>query len=413
MSPANRPTMDPSLHPLSTDASGFAAVASLLATVRRRLWRERFVQATRTALWAWAAILAAAAALHLAVGQPHLGIAVAVAAGAWLAALAGAALRRPTEPESALFADRFLGGESAYSTWLEARAGGNAADTPALHRLAQWTAAAVPASRRALDTRQPQSRLVRPLAAAGICTAVAALVTALPTAERNASGEPAREARTATTTVEAPSLGDDALARELAAELATPAGPSVGPGDPGRGSMGHADGADPAASAAMAREPRTAEPGAPREGERRATAAEAAVAATDGASPVGTAGADLGADDRLRASATRAAGTGREAGTSRDELAATDGSRALQGAMTVQRRDVTRPGDEAARQADMTQAGIYDGEAAAASGDSIAAPAAAAARPPAARREAALSPAETAYVTAWAEVARAATAEHR
>ena len=61
----------------------------------------------------------------------------------------------------------------------------------------------------------------------------------------------------------------------------------------------------------------------------------------------------------------------------------------------------------------MTQAGIYDGEAAAASGDSIAAPAAAAARPPAARREAALSPAETAYVTAWAEVARAATAEHR
>jgi hypothetical protein len=412
MSRADRSTMNPSLPPQFAGPNGAAAVNSLLSAVRRRLWRERFVEATRTALWAWAAILAVAAALHLAVGQPRIGIAVAVAAGAGLVALVGTALRRPTEAESALFADRVLGGESGYSTWLEARAGGAAADTPALRRLAQWTAAAIPASRRALDTLQPPSRLARPLAAAGICTAVAALITALPAMEHNASGEPAREARTAATRVEAPSLGDDALARELAAELAGPEVPSVGPGDPGRGSMGHADGGDPAATAAMAPGPRTADPGAPRDGARRATDAEAAVAATNSA-PDGMAHADLGADDRSHASAARAAGSGREAGTSRDESAATDGSRAAQGAMTVQRRDVTRPGDEAARQADMTQAGIYDGDAAAASGDSIAEVAAAAARPPAARREAALSPAETAYVMAWAEAARASRAEPR
>ncbi len=403
--------MNPSLTPRSADASGVAAVDSLLAAVRRRLWREQFVQATRTALWAWAAILAVAAALHLAVGQPRIAMALAVAAGAGLVALAGATLRRPSEAESALFADRFLGGESAYSTWLEARAGGEAADTRALHRLAQWTAAAIPASHRALDTLQSPLRLARPLAAAGICTAVATLVTALPAVERNPLGGPARAARTAATAVETPSLGDDALARELAAELATPEVRSVDPGDPGRGSMGHADGADPAATAAMAPGPRTAEPGAPRD-ERRATDAEAAVAAANGA-PDGTAHADLGADDRSPASEARAAGGGREAGTSRDESAATDGSRALQGALTVQRRDVTRPGNEAARQADMTQAGIYASEGAAASGDSIAAPAAAAARPPAARREAALSPTETAYVTAWAEAVRASRAEHR
>jgi hypothetical protein len=398
---------------MPTAASGFAAVHSLLAAVRRRLWRERFVHASRTALWAWAAILAAGAALHLAVGQPRFGIALAIAAGAWLVALAGAALRRPTESESALFADRFLGGESAYSTCLEARAGGAAADTPALHRLAQWTATAVPASRRALDALQPPLRLARPLAAAGICTAVAALVTALPVAERHASGESAREAGAAATPVETPSLGDDALARELAAELATPVGPSVGPGDPGRGSMGPADRADAPTSAAMAPELRTAEPGTPRDGARRATGEEAAVAAAADASPAGTPGADLAADDRSGSDATRAAGTGREAGTSRDELAATNGSRALQGALAVQRRDVTRPGDEAARQADMTQAGTYDGEAATVNGDPVAAAAAAAARPPAAQREATLTPAETVYVTAWAEAVRAARAEQR
>jgi hypothetical protein len=412
MSSVTPPNVNPNPPPMPAAASGFAAVQSLLAAVRRRLWRERFVQATRIALWIWAAILAAAAALHLAVGQPRLGIAVAVAAGAWLVTLAGAALRRPTEPESALFADRFLGGESGYSTWLEARAGGNAADMPALHRLAQWTAAAVPASRRALDALQPPSRLVRPLAAAGICTAVAALVTSLPVAERQASGESAREARNAETPVEAPSLGDDALVRELAAELATESGSSVGPGDPGRGSMGPTERADAQTAATVAREPHTAEPGTPRDGERRTTGEEAAVAAADDASPAGTPGADPGADDRSGSDATRVAGSGREAGTSRDELAATTGSRALQGALTVQRRDVTRPGDEAARQADMTQAGIYDGEAAANNG-AVAAPAAAAARPPAAQREAALSPAETAYVTAWAEAVRAARAEQR
>jgi hypothetical protein len=413
MSAVTRPAVNPNPPPMPAAASGFAAVHSLLAAVRRRLWRERFVQAARTALWAWAAILAAAAALHLAVGQPGFGIALAVGAGAWLVALAGAALRRPSESESALFADRFLVGESAYSTWLEARSGGDAADTPALHRLAQWTAAAVPASRRALDTRQSPLRLVRPLAAAGICTAVAALVTALPAAERTASGDPARAARTVATPVEAPSLGDDALARELAAELATPASTSVGPGDPGRGSMGQAGREDAPPSAAMAHEPGAAEPGTPRDGARRATGEEAAVAAAADASPAGTPGADPGADDRSGSAATRDAGSGREAGTSRDELAATDGSRALQGALAVQRRDVTRPGDEAARQADMTQAGIYDGGAATANGAPVAAAAAAAARPPAAQREAALSPAETAYVTAWAAAARAARAEQR
>jgi hypothetical protein len=56
----------------------------------------------------------------------------------------------------------------------------------------------------------------------------------------------------------------------------------------------------------------------------------------------------------------------------------------------------------------MAQAGIYAGEAAMAGGGPVAAPTAAAARPPAARREAALSPAEAAYVAAWAEAVTAA-----
>jgi hypothetical protein len=140
---------------------------------------------------------------------------------------------------------------------------------------------------------------------------------------------------------------------------------------------------------------------------------ETGVAARDGGSAAGTPQGESADDDIGRASAARAPGSGREAGTTRDDLAGTEGSPVLSGALTVQRRDMIRPGDEAARQADMAQAGIYAGETPMASGGSVAAPTAAAARPPAARRETALSPAEAAYVAAWAEAVSAARGSRR
>jgi len=406
---AVNPAPDPAIRPAGSDASSASTMRSLLAAVRRRLWRDRFIHATRNALWAWAALLAAAAALHLALGQPGLATALAVAVVAWLVALAWAALRRPTRAESALFADRCLGGQSAYSTWLEAgMADTGGPHSPALRRLTQWTTAAVPTSRAALAALRTPSRLARPLAAAGICTAVAALVTALPGAGRSPTADAEREARNGARPAEALSIDDDALARELEAELATSADSSVGPHDPARGSMHSDDVTDAAPLAAEAGESSAAAPLSARDEVLQSAAEVSGIAARDGRSPAGTPQVEPADDGVGRASAARAPGSGREAGTTRDDLAATDGSPVLAGALTVQRRDTIRPGDEAARQADMAQAGIYAGEATMAGGGLLAAPTAAAARPPAARREAVLSPAEAAYVAAWAEAVTAA-----
>ena len=396
------------VRPAGSDASNASTVRSLLAAVRGRLWRDRFIHATRNALWAWAVLLTAATALHLALGHPALAMALAVVVVAWIFALAWASLRRPTLAESALFADRFLGGESAYSTWLEAGVA-DAGDrhSPALQRLSQWTDTAVPTSRAALAALHTPSRLGRPLAAAGICTAVAALVMALPDAGRSPVPQAARDGASPT---EALSINDDALSRELEAELATPADSSVGPHDPARGSMRGDGGTDAAASASHPAESSAAVPPSTRDEVMQSTADASRVAARDGGTPVGTPQAEPADDGVGRASAARTPGSGREAGTTRDDLAATDGSPVLPGALAVQRRDMIRPSDEAARQADMAQAGIYAGEVTTASGGPVAAPTVAAARPPAARRETALSPAETAYVAAWVEAVSAARA---
>lgn len=403
--------MKPDPYPMNGESNGSSAVRSLLAAVRDRLWRERFVTAVRVALWSWAAILAAATALHLALGWPGLAVALAVATVAGTAALARAALRRPSEAESALYADRCLGGESAYSTWREANASTDGAqDTPALRRLTQWTSAAAPRSRSALEALHVPLRLARPIAVAAICTAVAALVTALPAADRSESVERSRRAYDQSQPTESLSLDDDSLSRELAAELATPARSPVGPEHSGRGSMQRTRDGDGATPTSVAGEPNEAQALASREGTRQATAAEAAVATAGAESPVVPSRA---ADDAGEAAAARAPGFGREAGTSRDELAATAGSRALQGALAVQRRDVIGPDEDSARQADMAQAGIYDGEASAATRTAATLPEAAAAHPPAARREAVLTPAEAAYVQAWAETARTVRTEQR
>lgn len=402
--------MTPGQHVLSDGKDGSTSVRLLLAMVRRRLWRERFVVALRVALWSWAAILAFAAALHVAVSWPDLGIAVAIAGAAGLAALGWAALRRPSEAESALYADRRLGGESAYSTWLEARTGADdAGNTPALRRLAQWIAAAARRSQGALEALHTPFRLARPLVAATICTVVAALVTALPIADRSSGTERARQAREPSQATEPLSLDDDGLARELAAELSTPLDSPVGSEDPGRGSMQRSRDGEGATSTATPGESSAVQAAVPRDDARRATAAEASTAAagveaTDGLAPA--------ADEAGENATARVPGSGREAGTSRDELAAAAGNRALSGALAVQRRDVIGPGADSARQADMGQAGIYDRENSA-SRAAVALPEAAAARPPAARREIALTPAEAAFARAWAETTRSTRAQQR
>jgi hypothetical protein len=374
------------------------AVQSMLAAVGRRLWRRRFARAARTALWAWAAILAVAAALHLAAGRPGFLTAVALGAAAWVAAVAWAAMQRPTRSESALYADRFLGGASAYATLLEAgTAIGSRNDTPALRWLAQWAAATAPASRQALEARHDPLRLARPLATAGICTAVAAVVMSLPVAPSGTTDRLATVTAGEAGPAEPLSLGEPGLAETLAAELAT----QIPPEDAGHGSMVPADGSAVGAGpdGAARSEALT---------ETDAAGARGAVTPGSGAAGPGEALDVESADGRPgRPGLAPAPGTGREAGASRDDAAAGEGSRALQGSMTVVRRELNGM-DETDRRADMEQAGTYLDDAAAAGMTPPAVASVAPARPPAARREARLSPVEAAYVDAWRAARREA-----
>jgi hypothetical protein len=99
----------------------------------------------------------------------------------WTAMMAWAALRRPSESACALWADRHLGGESAFGTLLEMRDGKHEApNTPALQWLEHWATARVPHSLRLLSARRESLRLYRPLLSLLVCAALATIVLTLP-----------------------------------------------------------------------------------------------------------------------------------------------------------------------------------------------------------------------------------------
>ena len=361
-----------------TERDASAAIESLIGDVRRALWLEQLKRAARAALWAWALIMALAAILHALTGHPGLAIALTIGGIACGVALAAATARRPDVAAAALHADRRLGGQSAYSTWLEARVTEAARlGTPAGQRLLEWTAAAVPSSRLVLGRQRSPWQLLRPAAAAAICTAMAIAVTTLgssrPTASSASDGQPSRRSVTADTA----KLDEAALAETLATELSTPDG-RVDTAKGGRDQERSNDGGGSAS---------------PSPGDPQALAAEDA--------------------KNLRREAdgvTAAPGSGREAGSTRDDSAPRAGSRAAPGPMLVHRRDVSGSADDGEQLADDERVASYVDEpgVGARPGATIRA---AAARPPAARREARLSPAETAYVASWRADSRNAIQE--
>jgi hypothetical protein len=366
------------------DVTAFDArdpIESLIADVRRALWLGELQRATRVALWAWAAIMTLAAMLHALIGRPGLATALALGGIAGCIALAATAARRPGDAAAALHADRRLGGQSAYSTWLEARGRESARlDTPAGQRLLEWTAAAVPASRIALSSQRTSWRLLRPAAAAAICTALAITITLLGTARPGPSPVPGEQAGRRPAPAETLRLDEAALADTLVTELTAPGGRVE------------------ATSDRNDREP-------------SADGGSAAAAPGDAAIPDGEEASTLRPE---AAGVTAAPGSGREAGSTRDDSAPDASSRATAGPMLVQRRDVSGSADDSQHRADDERVASYldesaDGGRAAAGVEA----GAAAARPPAARREARLTPAEAAYVARWQADARTANQEQR
>lgn len=358
-----------------------ASIESLIADVRRALWLGELQRATRAALWAWAVIMTLAAMLHALVGRPGLATTLALGGITACIALAATAARRPGDATAALHADRRLGGQSAYSTWLEARGREPARlDTPAGQRLLEWTAAAVPASRNALRSQRTSWWLLRPAAAAAICTALAITITLLGTARPGPSPAPGEQVGRGPAPAEMPRLDEAALADTLVTELTAPGGRVEASGD--------RNDREPSADGGRA----AVAPGdaAVRDGEEASTLRP------------GTAGV------------TAAPGSGREAGSTRDDSAPGAGSRAAAGSMLVERRDVSGSADDSQRRADDERVASYLDESAEGGYAAAGAEArAAAARPPAARREARLSPAEAAYVARWQADARTANQEQR
>ena len=370
-------------------------VHSLLGAVRRRIWRGQFVAALRQALWGSAGLMLLALAVHLAARRVPASAVLMTIAALWVSMLAWAATRRPADTACALWADRHLGGASAFTTLLETGTGAKATGNPqAVRWLESWATARVPDGLRRLADRPEPALLSRPLLAMLVCAALTAGVLSLPDLaptlrqQAAASSPPGTGDRTAVQAEPAAVQGVDKLAAALrSASLQQSPEASQARREAGQAQAavpGKADGATPAAQAAArpASEPATG--GNPASGTTAgATAAAATLPAAGTGDSAGT-------------------GTGNKAGDSRDARGDTGVSPAPRGTITVPGTQSTPWLGSAERQADRGRLGSYDGEPSMPGAAAMPALAvAAAATPPAARETTRLSPAETSYVQAW------------
>jgi len=370
-------------------------VQTLLNAVRRRLWRERCLAALRSCLWGSAGLMLLVAAVHLTVRAVPVTALMLGLALLWLAALAWAAGQRPALPACALWADRELGGASAFGTLLE-QDPGNQVHPPALRWLEHWAATRVPQAMHQLAQRPGSARWSRALLSLGVCASLAALVLMLP------GRTPAARPRPASAVLPAElALG---LADSTAAEAS----------DAARQLNDIAGALRSSAAQALSerREPGPApQPGKTPDAQASARAQADAVpnpanASAAPASPALQAGVGV----MPPAGAGAGDASGREAGSSPDTRGPLDsqearadagGARPRQGTMTTQ----SALGGRAApreMQADMDRLASYDAASPALPGAAaLTAGVAAAATPPAAVAATELSPTETSYVQAW------------
>jgi hypothetical protein len=375
-----------------------ASVPELLAAVRRRLWLACALDALRLALWLGAVALLSvvlAHALWRSISPQAVAVVLLAIAGA---CLGPAAWRRPDDPACALWADRHLHGENAFSTWLQLQRDlPHRADARAVQWLQEWVAARVATARARLAQQAWPGRLGRPaltlVLSAGLCSLVLLLVdrplteAASATAEATASVGPA--AASGSTQVSAPATHP--LADELERRLRAPAGD------------------DPAARASQGTGTGAASPGGQVDATAAATEPGAAPAARPGDHPTAAseqAASNPGASPRVDLAASRSAagpGTGQGAGDRVDgagQGAARSPPRGTAG--TVQGIDIAPGRGTPQRRADMARGGTYDETSQGLPGSSSgASPAALPARAPAAAPDAPMTPVETHYVQAW------------
>jgi hypothetical protein len=366
-----------------------AAIRSLLGAVRHRLWRGQLVVAARLALWASAALMLVAAAVHLWVRPVGGGTVAFVIAVLWAATLAWAGMRRPSDSACALWADRNLGGKSAFATLLELRSDKQiVANAQALQRLEQWATSRVPDSARRLAGRHDRTRVARPLFAALVCAALAALVLALPRFVTPPRLDRAALPPSQVGDHPAPAA-ESTFQSEPLADLASALRP-----DDLRPEHDHREGGQ-APAAAVGKIDNSAESAAEEAGAVPRANDRAAGGGSPGGGPV---------DADAAGGATRAVGapSGREAGSSRDDRAESGASRLPRSPLAVRRVEPVAGSRSSKMQAEMNQPAKYDDQnsgTGAATAQASRVPAAA--TPPPATEATRLTPTEAIYVQAW------------
>lgn len=341
----------------------------LLTRVQRHLLRERLAAAARYAAWGSAGIAALGALLQLVVRPVSLPELLAALGLPWLLALLQVITTRARPAECAAWADRSLGGRSAYATWLEMSAASRDAAAPAIAHLEDWLAKSTPDRLAQLAAWPFDAGLRKPVSAALVCSALAFALLQLPARPLAADREALQTAAHSNATDASEQPADEPGA---AAERAI----GTGLGDEGNADL-----------AALERQ------------QRGATAADAdagdVAAETDdetGSTP----------GDSAEAKATaRVTSTGREAGDSADTGADAAFTTPWQGELAARLRQVTGVPEREALRADATRAADYDEQPIAGGNASAGVLSAAAATPSPARPALRLGPAEQAYLRAY------------
>jgi hypothetical protein len=340
----------------------------VLGAVGRHLQHARLATAARQAAWGSALVMSGGTLIHLTVRPLTFGGLFAAALVPWALALLQSLVTRVRPAECADWADRRLGGRSAYATALEHAGNGRSLDQPAQIHLEEWIAHTAPHSLALLAARPLEVRWREPMITALVCTALAAGLLQLPT-------HPLAEATTASSTRPDRTADAAVASSDTAATAATRAPAVVVPVDRRPETRNEDDSQGPPVAAAA--------------GDiSQETAAATPIIAASGAG--GT--------------ATTTSGSGREAGSSRDLGADGDLTSAWSGALAKRVREVTAsrgPGNTAA---DATRPVDYSAADAATDSSRGVSNIAAAATPPPASDALRVGPVERAYLRAyWAE----------
>ncbi|MCM2310283.1 MAG: hypothetical protein NDI84_02670 [Steroidobacteraceae bacterium] len=341
----------------------------LLASVQRHLLRERLAAAARYAAWGTVLVALVGVLLHLVV-RPVSPLGLLAALGLpWLLALLQVITTRARPVECAAWADRHLGGRSAYATCLETAAVSRDKAAPAFAHLDAWIAQAAPTHLAQLAGRPFDANLRKPLSAALVCVALAMALLQLPTRAHPPSGESDAAANAS----KAGATGQPAAERREGSERVAS---TDAPGDRDANSAPQEPRSDAARTPVVATDP-------------------AAVATDD--SPAATAETEVPAQ-----AAARVNTTGREAGDNADTGDGTSLTAPWQGPLAARLRQVAGARDREEMRADPSRTADYAASAAVSSeAPAHAALTAAAANPPPAGTTSPLGPAEQAYLRAY------------